>query len=78
MPKRVVRSGGARGVGEPVVPLEDARELLIPGKRVAKQTIFALGAVGEITVRLIGGRFVVTDRSLRAYRARHTESDQAA
>lgn len=56
---------------EELIPVSAARRLLGEGGRpVARQTVFALAARGEIDVRCIAGRFVVTGDSIRAYRAR--------
>lgn len=56
---------------EAMIPVADARHLLgEDGKPIARQTVFALGARGEIDVHLIAGRYVVTSASIHAYQAR--------
>jgi hypothetical protein len=54
------------------VPVRQARAELAPasGAPIALQTVYTLGVRGEIDVRHIGGRFVVTRTSIDAYRAR--------
>lgn len=60
------------------VPVREARARIgRPGTPVATQTVFSLAVRGELDVRMIAGRFVVTQASIDAYRARHDEATQA-
>jgi hypothetical protein len=53
------------------VSIEAARELVgRRGKPAARQTVLALGLRGELEIRRIGARFVVTRASIERYRAR--------
>ena len=51
-----------------LVSVQQARPL---AGNVATQTIFTLALRGELDVRQVAGRFVVTRASLLAFRARH-------
>lgn len=64
---------------EDLVPLASARiQLARHGRRPSKQRVLALGALGEIEVRLVAGRFVVTAESIRAHLARRIDKRKRA
>ena len=50
-----------------LVPVQQARSLV---GGVATQTIFSLGVRGELEVRQVAGRFVVTRQSIEEFRRR--------
>lgn len=61
------------------VPLSEARLLIRgSGRPPHRQTLLTLGLTGELDVRLIAGRFVVTRSSLDAYRERNRSAKRLA
>ena len=57
---------------ESFVSIESTRALIgQSGRPAARQTVLASGLRGELDIRLVAGRFVVTLESIRAYRVRH-------
>jgi hypothetical protein len=66
---------------EPVESIESTRALVGKGGGIAaRQTVLTLGLRGELDVRRIAGRLVVTRASIEVYRARyaHTAEDLQA
>jgi hypothetical protein len=57
---------------ETFIPIAAARHELRSrdGRPIARATVLALGAKGELDVREICGRYVVTQSSIDTYRAR--------
>lgn len=55
------------------IPVQIARGLVVPTGRspIARETVLSLGVRGELDVRDIAGRFVVSRASIDAYRERH-------
>jgi hypothetical protein len=58
-------------VDDEMVSVERARVLVgEPGEPCARQTVFVLGATGQVRVRRVAGRYLVDAASIAAYRRR--------